>query len=105
VHRPGVFTPQGRAAGGEIQKSKGARAAYWTSEQKALLRAAFERARGGNPPFDCGAAATAAGLNRQIADGVRAQLVQRGVLVDSRQMRTFTPAGLEAARASFAKPG
>jgi hypothetical protein len=100
----GVFTPKGRALGGEIQKGKGANAAYWTNDQRALLRAAFERARGGNPPFDCGAAATAAGLTRQVADGVRAQLVQRGVLVDSRQMRTFTPAGLEAVRRAFEMP-
>ena len=101
----GVFTPRGRALGGEITKAKGARADYWTAEQRALLRAAFDRARGGNPPFDCGAAATAAGLTRQAADAIRAQLVQRGVLVDSRQMRTFTPAGLEAVRAEFTKPG
>jgi hypothetical protein len=100
----GVFMPKGRALGGEIQKTKGANPAYWTTEQNALLRAAFERARGGNPPFDCGGAATAAGLTRQAADGVRAQLVQRGVLVDSRQMRTFTPAGLEAVRRAFEKP-
>ena len=101
----GVFTPKGRSWGGEILKAKGADPRYWTKDQAALLRAAFDRARGGNPPFDCGAAATAAGLTRQAADGVRAQLVQRGVLVDSRQMRTFTPAGHEAVRAHFARPG
>jgi len=98
----GVFTSEGRALAGQVLKDKGKDPRYWTTEQRALLKAAFAAAGTGNPPFNAGAAATAAGLSRQVADGVRAQLVQRGVMVDSRQMRTFTPAGLEAVRAHFA---
>ncbi len=66
-----------------------------------MLRVAFERCRGGNPPFDRGATAAAAGLTRQSADRIRASLIQRGVLTDAPQMWTFTPAGLEAARSHF----
>ena len=98
----GVFTPQGRALAGELLRDKAKDPRYWTEEQGTFLRAAFERSRGGNPPFDCGAAATAAGLTRQSADRIRTQLVHRGLLVDARQMRTFTPAGLEAVRRHFA---
>jgi hypothetical protein len=100
----GVFTATGRALAGQVQKEKGKDPRYWTAEQRALLKAAHAAAGTGNPPFNIAAAATAAGLTRQAADGVRAQLVQRGILVDSRQMRTFTPAGLEAVRAQFAPP-
>jgi hypothetical protein len=98
----GVFTPQGRALAGELLRGKAREARYWTDEQRAFLRAAFERSRGGNPPFDCAATAAAAGLPRQAADRIRANLIQRGLLVDARQMRTFTPAGLEVVRAHFA---
>jgi hypothetical protein len=98
----GVFTPQGRAAAGELLREKAREERYWTGEQRAFLRAAFERCRGGNPPFDCGATAAAAGLTRQSADRVRTNLVQRGLLADARQMRTFTPAGLDAVRRAFA---
>ena len=98
----GVFTPQGRALAGELLKNKSGDAHYWTDEQRTFLRAAYERARGGNPPFDCGATAAAAGIPRQTADRIRANLIQRGVLTDARQMRTFTPAGLEQARKTFA---
>ena len=97
----GVFTAEGRALAGQVQKEKGRDPRYWTAEQRALLRAAYAAAGTGNPPFNIAAAATAAALSRQVADGVRAQLVQRGILVDSRQMRTFTPAGLEAVRGGF----
>jgi hypothetical protein len=97
----GVFTPRGRALAGELMREKAKDPRYWTDEQRTFLRAAFERCRGGNPPFDCGATATAAGLTRQTADRVRASLIQRGVLTDARQMRTFTPAGLELARGQF----
>jgi hypothetical protein len=98
----GVFTAEGRALATQVQKEKGKDPRYWTTEQRALLKAAYTAAGTGNPPFNAGAAATAAGLSRQAADGVRGQLVQRGLMVDSRQMRTFTPAGLEAVRAHFA---
>ena len=98
----GVFTPEGRALAGELLRGKARDPLYWTDEQRAFLRAAFERCRGGNPPLDCGATAAAAGLTRQSADRVRASLIQRGLLVDTRQMRTFTPAGLDAARRAFA---
>jgi hypothetical protein len=98
----GVFTPQGRAVAGELLREKARDPRYWTEEQRTFLRAAFERSRGGNPPFDVGAAATAAGLSRQSADRIRAQLIQRGLLTDVRQMRTFTPAGLEVVRRHFA---
>lgn len=102
----GVFTSEGRALAGQVLKDKGRDPRYWTAEQRALLKAAFAAAGTGNPPFNAGAAATAAGLSRQAGDAVRAQLVQRGVMVDSRQMRTFTPAGLETVRAHFAaSPG
>src|SRR5688572_31872960 len=90
----GVFTPQGRALAGELLREKAKDPRYWTDEQRAFLRAAFERSRGGNPPFDCAATAAAAGLTLQSADRIRTNLVQRGILVDARQMRTFTPAGL-----------
>ena len=98
----GVFTPQGRALAGDLLRGKARDPRYWTDEQRTFLRAAFERSRGGNPPFDCAATAAAAGLTRQAADRIRANLVQRGLLVDARQMRTFTPAGLDAVRAHFA---
>ena len=98
----GVFTPQGRALAGDLLRGKAREERYWTDEQRTFLRAAFERSRGGNPPFDCGATAAAAGLTRQTADRIRTNLVQRGVLADSRQMRTFTPAGLEIVRGHFA---
>ena len=98
----GVFTPQGRALAGELLRGKAREERYWTDEQRRFLRAAFERSRGGNPPFDCGATAAAAGLTRQSADRVRASLVQRGLLADARQMRTFTPAGLDVVRRAFA---
>ncbi len=97
----GVFTPEGRALAGQLIREKAKDPRYWTEEQRVFLRAAFERCRGGNPPFDCGATAAAAGLTRQSADRIRAALVQRGVLADPRQMRTFTPAGLEAVRGHF----
>ena len=98
----GVFTPQGRALAGDLLREKAKTPRYWTDEQRTFLRAAYERSRGGNPPFDCGATAAAAGLTRQAADRIRASLIQRGVLTDARQMRTFTPAGLEVVRAEFA---
>ena len=98
----GVFTPQGRALAGELLRGKARDSRYWTDEQRTFLRAAFELCRGGNPPFDCGATAAAAGLTRQSADRIRTNLVQRGVLADARQMRTFTPAGLDAVRGQFA---
>ena len=98
----GVFTARGRALAGELLREKAKDPRYWTEEQRVFLRAAFERCRGGNPPFDCGATAAAAGLTRQSADRIRASLIQRGLLTDARQMRTFTPAGLEAARGQFA---
>jgi hypothetical protein len=102
----GVFTAEGRALAGRVLREKAKDPGYWTGEQREFLRAAFAAAGGGNPPFNVAAAATAAGLTRQAADSVRAQLVQRGVLVDSRQMRTFTPVGLEVVRAHFsASPG
>ena len=97
----GVFTPQGRALAGDLLRSKAKDARYWTDEQRAFLRAAFERSRGGNPPFDCGATATAAGITRQAADRIRASLIQRGILTDARQMRTFTPTGLDEVRKAF----
>ena len=97
----GVFTSQGRALAAELLRGKAREPRYWTAEQERFLRAAFERSRGGNPPFDCGATASAAGLTRQSADRIRASLIQRGILTDARQMRTFTPAGLEAVRAHF----
>jgi len=97
----GVFTAEGRSLATQVQKEKGKDPRYWTTEQRALLKAAHA-AGTGNPPFNAAAAATAAGLSRQAADGVRAQLVQRGIMLDSRQMRTFTPAGLEVVRAHFA---
>ncbi len=97
----GVFTPEGRALAGALLREKARDPRYWTDEQRTFLRAAFERCRGGNPPFDCGATAAAAGLTRPAADRIRANLIQRGVLTDARQMRTFTPAGLEAARGQF----
>jgi hypothetical protein len=98
----GIFTHQGRALAGELLRGKARDPRYWTDEQRTFLRAAFERSRGGNPPFDCAATAAAAGLPRQSADRIRANLIQRGLLVDARQMRTFTPAGLDAVRAHFA---
>ena len=98
----GVFTPQGRARAGELLRDKAKDPAYWTDEQRTFLRAAFERAKGGNPPFDCGATAAAAGVPRQAADRIRANLIQRGLLTDARQMRTFTPAGLEVVKRAFA---
>jgi hypothetical protein len=97
----GVFTPQGRALAGELLRAKSKDARYWTDEQRAFLRAAYERSRGGNPPFDCGATASAAGIPRQAADRIRASLIQRGLLTDARQMRTFTPAGLDEVRKAF----
>ena len=98
----GVFTPAGRALAADLLRDKAKDPRYWTEEQRAFLRAAFERCRGGgNPPFDCGAAAAAAGLTRQSADRIRAGLVRRGILADARQMRTFTPAGLDAVRRHF----
>ena len=97
----GVFTSQGRALAAELLRGKAKDPSYWTEEQRTFLRAAFERCRGGNPPFDCGATAAAAGLTRQSGDRIRAALVQRGVLADARQMRTFTPAGLHAVRGHF----
>ncbi len=97
----GVFTQQGRALAGELLRGKARDPRYWTDEQRTFLRAAFERSRGGNPPFDCGATAVAAGLTRQSADRIRASLIQRGLLTDARQMRTFTPAGLDVARGQF----
>ena len=97
----GVFTPEGRALAGELLRQKAQDPRYWTEEQRTFLRAAFERSRGGNPPFDCGATAAAAGLTRQAADRIRAALVQRGILADPRQMRTFTPDGLECVRGYF----
>ena len=98
----GVFTSQGRALAGDLLRGKARDPRYWTGEQRAFLRAAFDRSRGGNPPFDCGATAAAAGITRQSADRIRANLVQRGLLADARQMRTFTPAGLEIVRGHFA---
>src|SRR5688500_16363931 len=98
----GVFTQQGRALAGELLREKARDPRYWTDEQRAFLRAAFERSRGGNPPFDCAATAAAAGLTRQSADRIRTNLVHRGILVDARQMRTFTPAGLDLVRRHFA---
>jgi hypothetical protein len=97
----GVFTPQGRALAAELLREKARDPRYWTDEQRAFLRVAFERCRGGNPPFDCGATAAAAGLTRQTADRIRASLIQRGLLTDARQMRTFTPAGLDVVRRQF----
>ena len=97
----GVFTAQGRALAGELLRDKAKDPRYWTEEQRTFLRAAFERSRGGNPPFDCGATASAAGLTRQGADRIRADLIRRGLLTDPRQMRTFPPAGLDAVRAQF----
>ena len=97
----GVFTPAGRALAGELLRAKARDPRYWTEEQRTFLRVAFERCRGGNPPFDCGATAAAAGLTRQSADRIRASLIQRGLLNDARQMRTFTPAGLDLARGQF----
>ena len=97
----GVFTPHGRALAGELLREKAKDPRYWTDEQRTFLRVAFERSRGGNPPFDCGATAAAAGLTRQSADRIRASLIQRGLLTDARQMRTFTPAGLDVVRAEF----
>ena len=97
----GVFTPQGRALAGDLLRAKAKDPRYWTDEQRAFLKAAFERSRGGNPPFDCGATATAAGVSRQAADRIRASLIQRGLLTDARQMRTFTPAGMDEVRKAF----
>lgn len=97
----GVFTPQGRALAGDLLRVKAKEARYWTDEQRTFLRAAYERARGGNPPFDVAATATAAGVTRQAADRIRAGLILRGVLTDTRQMRTFTPAGLDEVRKAF----
>ena len=98
----GVFTPAGRAMAGELLREKARDPRYWTDEQRTFVRVALERCRGGNPPFDCGATAAAAGFTRQSADRIRANLIQRGVLTDARQMRTFTPAGLDIARGQFA---
>ena len=97
----GVFTPLGRAAAGELLREKAKEPRYWTDEQRTFLRVAFERSRGGNPPFDCGATAAAAGIPRQSADRIRANLILRGLLTDARQMRTFTPVGLDAVRRAF----
>jgi hypothetical protein len=98
----GVFTPQGRALAAELLREKAKDPRYWTDEQRAFLRVAFDRCRGGNPPFDSGAIAAAAGLTRQSADRIRAALIQRGLLTDARQMRTFTPAGMDVVRRHFA---
>lgn len=99
----GVFTPQGRAVAGQLLREKAKDPRYWTNEQREFLRAAFSLAGQGNPPFNVGAAATAAGLSRQSADAELARLVQRGILMDARQMRTFTHAGLDLVRAYFGK--
>ena len=100
----GVFTPQGRAAAGQLLRDKAKDPRYWTDPQREFLRAALALAKQGNPPFNVAAAATAAGMTRQAADAERARLAQRGILTDARQMRTFTPAGLEIVRAYFARP-
>ena len=99
----GVFTPQGRAMAGQLLREKAKDPPYWTNPQREFLRAALALAGQGNPPFNVAAAATAAGLTRQAADAERARLAQRGILTDTRQMRTFTPAGLEIVRAHFGK--
>ena len=100
----GVFTPGGRTLARELLRTKARDPQYWTAEQRAFLRGAFDVSGGGNPPPNVGAVATRAGLSKQAADAVRAQLVQRGILADGRQMRTFTPEGLEVVRGHFGKP-
>jgi len=99
----GVFTPDGRAAARDLLKAKGKDPSLWTNEQRAYLKTAFQTAGPDNRPYNGGAIAKAANLPTAKADSLRTQLIQRGILADSRQMRTFTPEGLAVVRDHFAK--